>query len=145
MKLKIFNQNNLPVIAKGKPTIRLSLPSGLVTISPAAGEVLGLTDRSHVELCQNEEAPYDWYIHVIKSPPGFPLRRKAPGSGFCFNCTSIVKRFFGEINFQGSACSFLVSKTPENVSGEKYWYIITKNPINAKISKVGWEQKVYEK
>lgn len=135
MKLKTFNQSNLPVVAKGKPTIRLSLPSGLITISPVAGEILGLTKNSHVEFCQNEDTPSDWYLHVTNAPPGFPLRQKNAGAGYCFNCTSIVKRFFGEIKFEGKSCSFTISRTPENVSEEKYWYIVTKNPINAKLSK----------
>ncbi len=69
MKLKTFNQSNLPVVAKGKPTIRLSLPSGLITISPVAGEILGLTKNSHVEFCQNEDTPSDWYLHVTNAPP----------------------------------------------------------------------------
>lgn len=68
MKLKTFNQKNLPVAPKGKPVVRLSLPSGLITFSPKAGEILNLTQHSHVELCQNEDVPSDWYLHVTNAP-----------------------------------------------------------------------------
>lgn len=78
MKLKTFNQSNLPVVAKGKPTIRLSLPSGLITISPVAGEILGLTKNSHVEFCQNEDTPSDWYLHVTNAPPDFLSGKRTP-------------------------------------------------------------------
>lgn len=132
MKLKTFNQNNLPVAPKGKPVIRLSLPSGLITFSPKAGEILNLTQHSHVELCQNEDVPSDWYLHVTNAPPGFPIRRKDAKTGYNFNCTSVVRKFFGEIKFEGKACSYPISQTPEVVNGEKYFYILIKNPINEK-------------
>ena len=76
MKLRKFNQSNLPVVSKGKPTIRLSLSSGLISISPVAGEILGLTKKSHVEFCQNEETPSDWYLHITNAPRDFLFAKR---------------------------------------------------------------------
>lgn len=132
MKLKAFNQDNQPVVIKGKPYIRLSLSSGLAVISQSAGKIIGLTEDSGIELCQNQDVPTDWYLHVTKSPPGFPVRRKDQKSPYCFNNTSVIKKLFGELKFEGKSCSFPVSGTPEIVDGEEYFFIISRQPFNIK-------------
>ena len=67
MKLKTFNQSNLPIVSRGKPTIRFSKSAGLVSISQQAATNLGLTKGMRIELCQNEDVPTDWYIHVTEN------------------------------------------------------------------------------
>lgn len=131
MKLKTFNQSNLPTNPVGKPTIRFSMPSGLVTFSGIAGVNLGLTKETRVELCQNEDVPEDWYVHLTEDESGFALRNRDNDKNFTFNAVAMVKKVLTSVGVE-KAASFIISNNPEEISGEKYYYIITKNPIGSR-------------
>ena len=131
MKLKAFNQLNSSTVRIGKPTIRFSKSAGLITFSRQAAMDMGLEDGTRIELCQNEDAPTDWYIHVTDNESGFELRNEKDTGRRAFNCTAIVKRVLGSLNIDTGA-SFVISKEPEVIDGEKYYFIITRNPIAGK-------------
>lgn len=131
MKLKAFNQENIPVIRTGKPTIRFFATAGLISISKAAALLMNLKEGSLIELCQNEDEPTDWYIHKTEEQSGFTLRGKT--SSFCltFNSTPLVVKVLSTLNIEKGA-SFLISKKPVIIDSEEYWYMITGNPMNVK-------------
>lgn len=131
MKLKAFNQSNLPVMPTGKPTIRFSKSAGLITFSKQAGINLKFTDDTRVELCQNEDVPTDWYVHITTSKSGFAMRRKDDSSSYTFNATPLVRKVLETVKIE-KAASFIISGEPEVIDGEKYYYIITGNPIAVK-------------
>lgn len=115
----------------GKPTIRFSKSAGLITFSKQAGINLGLTDKTRVELCQNEEEPTDWYIHITTSQSAFELRRKDDAVNYTFNATPLVRKVLETLKIEHAA-SFIISGEPHIIGSEKYFYIITGNPIGAK-------------
>ncbi len=76
MKLKIFDQSNLPVINVGKPSIHLN-KTGAFTINQVAAGLLGIKSGACVKLAQDESTPGDWYIFLAPGSDGFPVRAKS--------------------------------------------------------------------
>lgn len=63
-------------------------------------------------------------------PPsdGFMLRKKDDTSNFTFNAVAMVRTVLDSLGIEKGA-SFIISNNPEEINGEKFYYIITKNPI----------------
>ncbi|HEY5591548.1 MAG TPA: hypothetical protein VIK55_11085 [Paludibacter sp.] len=135
MKLKEFNTSNSKMALPGEPTLRINSKAGLLGFSKAASVILGLTDQTKIIFVQDEDNPTDWYIKITSEENGFSLRRKENTSEFAFNNTPIAKLILESIKTDRlklafKACGFKICKTPVEIENEKYWLIITADPLN---------------
>lgn len=133
MKLKSFNQENLPTSSKSKPGIYINSKAGMFHISATAAEKLGLKDGDSIELHQDEENERDWYLS--KSKKGFALRNKKKDSdefGLIFNNVSLAKLIFESLGYQAQTGRCLFGAEPTVIKSVAYWPVITANLFKSK-------------
>lgn len=133
MKLKSYNPETLPVSSKGKPAMYLNSKAGMLHISAAAAEKLGLKEGDFIELSQDEDEPQDWYLSKTKK--GFGLRNKKKGSaeqGLIFNNTALTKLIFESVGYQEQTGRVLFGAEPVTVNKVDYWPVITSNLLKNK-------------
>lgn len=132
MRLKVYNEANSKSVTIGKRTIRFNRKAGLISLSKAATETIGLKGGDKVVIINDEERPNDWYICKTDDENGFAVRAKAETGSADFNCTSVVKRVFETMDIHDMAVGYVVAPEPEKVDGMELYAIITKNPLNNK-------------
>lgn len=101
----------------GKPTISFG-DKGLITISSAAVNAIGIKDGQSVSMAFDKQREQDWYLLVYyEEEPSAPNIRdmkkgKEPAS-YAFNCTSYTKAFLDRF---GTGDGTL--KVPLSIQGE---------------------------
>lgn len=127
MKLKTFNQANLPKADRCSTKLYINSKTGLFHFNRSASEKLGLTSGDTVEFHQDEDEPSDWYISKSKS--GFLIRNKAKGddatSGTMFNNSALANLIFSTIDAPALMGSCLIGAEPQKEGNVEYWPIIT--------------------
>ena len=125
MKLKRFNPGNTRTIRVGKPTIRFA-KQGQISLWPNLVQKIGLTEKDHIELIQDEDSPKDWYLVKANTGSGFPLRGYKEANGLLTNSAGMANKFIELIGKKGaSSVGCLVSVEPSIYEGMKLYAIIT--------------------
>ena len=122
MNLKIYNTTNSRRVPQGKPFIRVHRKSGVINISKAAHEAVGIT--TGVEMLQDQDHPCDWYIRASDAPEAIPTRRSPSGVVY-FNSAEIA-RIMGESlpgEFLGKA-SIKIPVAPQPVDDDSQLYAL---------------------
>lgn len=132
MKIKIYNEANSKSVMMGKRTIRFNRKAGLISLSKAATETIGLKAGDKVFVINDEERPKDWYVCKTDDENGFTVRTKEDTGSADFNCTSVVKHIFETLGIHDAAVGYLVAPESEEVDGMELYAIITKNPLNTR-------------
>ncbi len=133
MKLKSYNPETLPVSSKGKPAMYLNSKAGILHISAAAAEKLGLKEGDFIELSQDEDEPQDWYLSKTKK--GFGLRNKKKGSaeqGLIFSNKALTKLIFESVEYDQKSGRCLFGAEPVTLKNVDYWPIITASLLTEK-------------
>lgn len=129
MKLKFFNASNLPSIMKGVPQVRIS-KAGAFSFNIPAGQILGLTKESRIELAQDEENPSDWYLIVRTSDnnDAFPVRvykEYKDHSTYMFSNSTMAKTFMEAIKADSKTAALNISIHSIDVEGMQLFPVIT--------------------
>lgn len=132
MKLKVYNQQNSKNSITGKPTVRIHRPSGIMSFSKAACQLIGVASGDKIVIVQDEDEPADFFIHKTNHPDGFTLRAKADNAGASFNCSKIAALLTPGL----TAVAYPVSGA-QVIDGMSYHLIVTSKHLNAVIKAPG--------
>lgn len=133
------------MIRTGRRTVRMDRHGG-VFLSRALVLEMEVGNGSLVNLANDEDNPKDWYLCRTGDKNGFVLkedRRKRKGNdckngnllyGARFSCRFLCNKILDVAKMERAAV-FMVSKTPVEANGTKYYKIILSNPINGKTGK----------
>lgn len=127
MKLKTFNEDNLPKVDRSSPKVYLNSKTGIIHFNRAASARIGFVAGDGVEFHQDEEEPSDWY--VTKSKVGFKLRNKGKEDddslGVTFNSSSLARLIIESVTDKVQMGSCGVAAEPNKVGKVEYWPLIT--------------------
>jgi len=84
-------------VRAGKPTITFGA-KGLITISSAAVNAIGIKDGQSVALAYDKKRDQDWYLIIYKeeepsSPNIRDIKKGKETASFAFNCSSYTQSF----------------------------------------------------
>lgn len=124
MEIKIYNTETLPS-SKSNGLCQISLgKTGVVTLSHALVDTLGLATGEGVEFGESAEGK-DWYIFKSHSTKAFITREKQGTKIFIFNNVSLVNHLQLAANFpEKKTLKLKVSKQPTDYNGVKYYAIL---------------------
>lgn len=130
MKLFIYNKENSvsSVSRSGERTIRVNRSNGVVYISKALSEALGLKENEKLLFANDEENPKDWYLCKTNDINGFSL--KIDKSGVRFMNKYLSTKILDSAKVEDSA-TFFVSKEPLSNNEVLFYKIITKPILTA--------------
>lgn len=128
MNLKKYNETTIAKIGRGKPSISFSINNGVISISRAAATLMNLKKGDRIEFFQNEKEPEDWYIRVSTGEHGFIVHDGKCGN-LMFRNKKMAYIVLSSLKLTRTS-RFIISAEPEDIAGEKYYFILTRNPLN---------------
>jgi hypothetical protein len=137
MKLTEFNASNSSAVRPERPpVIRVNKRAGLISLSKAAVELLGVSVGNGVVFLQDEDSPRDWFICKSNTDVSFVLRTSDKKKQFDFNSSVLAKKILSSLQVREEyiSCGFMIQKKAVEIDGQKYFLIITAKPIKPKIT-----------
>lgn len=133
MKLIIYNIENSKADRSGERLCRVNRKTGVFTFSCELVKCLELKTGDRVIVANDQEDKKGWYICKTNSEAGFVITGK--DKALLIRNSFVAGLLLGSVKIEKSA-SFLVSKEPVVIDGEKYYQLITTKPINVDTSKI---------
>lgn len=114
MSFKVYNpKTTVSAPRKREAFISVSGKSGMISISIAAGEKMGLSLSSCVEFLQDETKPKDWYLRLHEN--GFLLRQlKGREKIFCLQHSVIARDILASIKVEKNTVRMFLGDADEN-------------------------------
>lgn len=121
MKLKKYNQlNQISRGCRTIPTFRIH-EKGTMVINQATADLLKLKSGDRINIYNDEDRVYDWYLEKTSDKDGLLLRKH--NKGLICNAIKITENMFESLRTSKKA-SFLVAKQPIE-EGSNIYAILT--------------------
>lgn len=135
MTLRKYNKSELRKAASAQRMtqylVNVNLKTGCFYLNDLIRIELNLTKGTEALVACNEESGI-WYITFGTQIDGFKLRRlmnlKGHEDRLCFCYKKPAHRLLELVKAQ-IAATFVISKTPTDIDGAKWYRIMTKNPV----------------
>lgn len=137
MKLQIFNRSNSYRSSNkiAYRAIRFNRRNARATFTAQAASELNLGEYASMFFaCDTESKNNAWYIRLLKSDEGLPVKLKN-GTGYCKNsqsyiCTSrpAITAILDSIKAETGAC-LLIAQKPVIIDGNEWFELITAKPV----------------
>ena len=128
MNLTTYNTLNTPSSAYGKPCVNFD-SSGVIRISKALAEMVGVEHGTRVEICHNDDEPGDWYLNITTADTAFEVRERGLKKNLIFNSKGLAMKVINSIDSKAKTITFQVSRAPMVIEGVSYWYLIQRTAI----------------
>lgn len=114
MNLTIYNAENSRSARVGKVKVNIN-KSGLVSISSAACEMMGIEPDDRIILAEDQDNPGSWYI--AKHESGIPCRKPKSDKQkiLIFSLASVAKRILADVDKR--SLSFAITNEPKDNDG----------------------------
>lgn len=135
MKLIEYNALNSMAVRKGKPTVGINRSSGVIRLSGAAANAIGLKAGDYIKILQDEENPNDFFICKTTAEVGFKLRSNSSSTGLMTNCVTVCVKMLESAKTDDKALFNLIPE-PQKINKENMFLVITKLTSNKYVSKL---------
>lgn len=127
MKLKTYNPQTMPQRVNHRAAMSMNSKTGYVRFNISACMELGLTEKTPVEICQDEEKPSELYVCI--SGTGYDLRSDSKKDrsvfGLMFQNKILVKTLFRSLGITDEFVRITIGSEPDIINKVKYWPLIT--------------------